>query len=52
MFSNKMSMFAAWFVADPRRAVIVLFVVLVALMMLSMLVTGAEVLAGDITSTN
>lgn len=48
----KMSMFAAWFVADPRRAVVVLFVVLAVLMMISMFVSGAEVLAGDITSTN
>jgi hypothetical protein len=51
MFS-KVSMFAAWFVADPRRAVLVLFVILVALMMISMFVSGAQVLAGDITSTN
>jgi hypothetical protein len=51
MFS-KFSMFAAWFVADPRRAVVVLFVILVALMVISMFVSGAQALAGDITSTN
>ncbi|HEX3050086.1 MAG TPA: hypothetical protein VHP83_05475 [Aggregatilineaceae bacterium] len=47
---NKLNAFTAWFIVDPRRATAVLFIIIVALLIATALVPGAEVLAGEATS--
>jgi hypothetical protein len=47
---SHLSSFITWFVSDPRRLFVILFVILVALMLVSALVPGAPVLAGEATS--
>jgi len=47
---SKLSSLSAWLIADPRRMMVILFVILLTVMVVSALVPGTQVLAGEASS--